>query len=132
MPQFLVDTDVLSDVLFADPIWEEWSSERMLTFAPDLAVNPMIYAELCCKTSSAAETDQILIDLGLDYLELPREALFLAAQAFQKYRERGGTRTAPIADFFIGAHAEASGLQIITRDPRRYATYFPTVGLIAP
>jgi predicted nucleic acid-binding protein len=44
----------------------------------------------------------------------------------------GGPRTTLLADFFIGAHAEAAGLPILTRDPRRYRTYFPSVALITP
>jgi predicted nucleic acid-binding protein len=37
-----------------------------------------------------------------------------------------------LADFFIGAHAEAEGHALLTRDPLRYRTYFPKVKLIAP
>jgi predicted nucleic acid-binding protein len=32
----------------------------------------------------------------------------------------------------IGAHAAVSGMPLLTRDARRYATYFPTVRLVAP
>ena len=35
-------------------------------------------------------------------------------------------------DFFIGAHAAVAGLQLFTRDSRRYRTYFPSVAIIAP
>jgi hypothetical protein len=37
-----------------------------------------------------------------------------------------------LADFFIGAHAEAERLPLLTRDVRRYRSYFPNVELIAP
>ena len=63
---------------------------------------------------------------------LPYEAAFLAGKAFLKYRRRGGQRTAPLPDFYIGAHAAVSGFRILTRDPRRYRTYFPTVDIISP
>jgi len=59
-------------------------------------------------------------------------ALFLAGRSFATYRASGGPRTSLLADFFIGAHAEAAGLSILTRDPRRYRTYFPNVPLITP
>jgi predicted nucleic acid-binding protein len=65
-------------------------------------------------------------------VELPRLALFLAAQAYRAYRVRGGMKTAPLPDFFIGAHAEASGMTLLTRDKSRYTTYFPSARLICP
>jgi predicted nucleic acid-binding protein len=37
-----------------------------------------------------------------------------------------------LPDFFIGAHAAVADLALLTRDARRYATYFPTVRLITP
>jgi predicted nucleic acid-binding protein len=37
-----------------------------------------------------------------------------------------------LPDFFIGAHAQAARLPLLTRDTRRYQTYFPDVALIAP
>jgi len=37
-----------------------------------------------------------------------------------------------LPDFFIGAHAEAMGLDLITADERKYAIYFPTVKLETP
>jgi predicted nucleic acid-binding protein len=63
---------------------------------------------------------------------LPYEAGFLAGKAFLQYRRRGGPKTAPLPDFYIGAHAAVSDFRILTRDPRRYRAYFPTVDLIAP
>jgi predicted nucleic acid-binding protein len=38
----------------------------------------------------------------------------------------------PLGDFFIGAHAEAEGMKLVTRDPGRIKTYFPSVKLIVP
>jgi predicted nucleic acid-binding protein len=37
-----------------------------------------------------------------------------------------------LPDFYIGAHAAIAGLTLLTRDPRRYASYFPRVRLISP
>ena len=78
------------------------------------------------------EAEALIAMLGLVYLELPREALFLAARAFRQYRRRGGTKTSPLPDFFIGAHALVLGIPILTRDISRYRTYFPEVRLISP
>ena len=65
-------------------------------------------------------------------IQLPRSALFLAGKAFVRYRRQGGTKNNVLADFFIGAHAAVAGHRLMTRDPARYRTYFPTLELIAP
>ena len=128
----VVDTNVISDLVHQDPLWSGWSNEQLLEHAGDLVVNPIIFAELCCRANSAEEVDQIISALGLGYEELSQEALFLAAKAFLAYRQRGGTKTSPLPDFFIGAHAQAAGHALLTRDKARYETYFPTVPLICP
>ena len=63
---------------------------------------------------------------------IPFEAAIPAAQAYSKYRKRGGTKTSVLPDFLIGAHAEVEGLKILTRDTARFRTYFPKVSLISP
>lgn len=63
---------------------------------------------------------------------LPWDAAFLAAKVFERYRRGGGTRTTALPDFFIGAHAAVAGMTLLTRDARRYRTYFPKLKLIAP
>ncbi len=65
-------------------------------------------------------------------LPLPWEATFLAGKCFVRYRRRSGARTSPLPDFYIGAHAAVEGLVLLTRDPTRYRTYFPSLELIAP
>ena len=64
--------------------------------------------------------------------ELPFDAAFLAGRAFAAYRRRGGPRTSPIADFYIGAHAAVAGYRLLTRDSAMVRTYFPHLSLIAP
>jgi len=41
-------------------------------------------------------------------------------------------RHSPLPDFFIGAHAAVTGMTLLTRDARRYRTYFPKLTIIAP
>lgn len=128
----LVDTNVILDILHGDPVWVEWANAQLRSYAGELWINPMIYAELCYRATSSDEVDQVMVDMGLNYEEMTRPALFLAAKAYQVYRQRGGTKTAPLPDFFIGAHAAVLGIPILTRDPGRYKTYFPGVPLICP
>jgi predicted nucleic acid-binding protein len=63
---------------------------------------------------------------------LPFESAFLAGKAFLMYQRRGGRKWTPLPDFYIGAHAAIVGFRLLTRDPKRYRTYFPTVDLICP
>ena len=63
---------------------------------------------------------------------MPRAALFLAGKAFLRYRAAGGARTGVLPDFFIGAHAAVEAIPLLTRDARRYRTYFPSLLVIAP
>lgn len=77
------------------------------------------------------------LDGALDTSLLRREALpwkaaFLAARAFIEYRKAGGSKSSVMPDFFIGAHAIVQGMQLLTRDVRRYKTYFPGLQLICP
>jgi predicted nucleic acid-binding protein len=63
---------------------------------------------------------------------MPRAALFFAGKAFRQYRALGGTRTAVLPDFFIGAQAAVASLTLLSRDPQRYHTYLPAVELVTP
>lgn len=130
----LVDTNVLLDVLQDDPVWAEWSMGQLRAQAQvhDLFINPVICAELSLSFDSVSALDEAIDDMELVVQEMPRPALFLAGRAFLKYRRMGGTRTNVLADFFIGAHAAVAGCAILTRDTRRYRSYFPKVALLCP
>jgi predicted nucleic acid-binding protein len=131
---FLVDANVLLDIATADATWMGWSQEQLAAAAGSGAVliNPIIYAELAPAFASAADLDRWLDPVLFRRAALPYGAGWLAAQAFVKYRRGGGARTAPLPDFYIGAHAEVEQLTLITRDAARYRTYFPAVALITP
>jgi predicted nucleic acid-binding protein len=129
-----VDSNVLLDIIQADRAWVAWSRGQLAaarTRGP-LIVNDVVFAEIAVGFEDAP-TVQAFLDAARILVErsLP-EALFLASRAHLAYRRRGGARTGVLPDFFIGAHAAVAGLPLITRDPRRYRTYFPTLDLIAP
>ena len=130
----LVDTNVLVDVWQNDPQWADWSIDQLRAQAKvrELAINPVIYAELSLNYTSLEVLDEHVEALQLSLYETPRPALFLAGKAFLKYRRAGGRRANVLADFFIGAHAAVQGCPILTRDVARYRSYFPTVQLITP
>jgi predicted nucleic acid-binding protein len=130
----LVDANVLLDVLTDDPDWRTWSEEALLSAVgtEDLAINPIIYAELAPAYRTERELERALRGWTLERLVLPYEAGFLAGQAFIRYRERGGQRRSPLPDFYIGAHAQVAQVSLLTRDAVRYRTYFPKVKLVTP
>ena len=134
MKPTLVDSNILLDVATSDPMWSDWSAQALEAAANEslLAINALIYAEVSIGYERIEELEQAIPSTLFRREPLPYEAAFLAGKAFLKYRRRGGQRTAPLPDFYIGAHAAVSGFRILTRDPRRYRTYFPTVDLISP
>ncbi len=134
MRTFLVDSNVLIDVATNDPHWLAWSSRALADCADEgrLTINPIIYAEVAAGYNRIEDLDEVLPDEVFHRLALPWEAGFLAGRCFVEYRRRGGERTAPLPDFYIGAHAAVAGLTLLTRDAARYRTYFPQVDLVAP
>jgi predicted nucleic acid-binding protein len=78
------------------------------------------------------ELESLLSPDVFDYRPIPREAAFLAGKCFLRYRRRGGGKATVLPDFLIGAHAAVEQLPLLTRDPRRFRDYYPTVELICP
>jgi predicted nucleic acid-binding protein len=132
--RFLVDTNVIIDILSRDPIWFEGSAETLRASADDgpLAINPIIYAELAVGFGRIEDLEAALPEPDWARLPLPWSAGFLAGQCFGEYRRRGGTRSRPLPDFYIGAHAAVEGLTVITRDAARFSTHFPGIELVTP
>lgn len=130
----LVDSSVLLDIATEDPAWAAWSEQRLVDAlnAGRVVVNPIIYAEISVGYDDIETLDHALPETVFRREPLPYEAGFLAGKAFLAYRKRGGVKQAPLPDFYIGAHAAVAGHRLLTRDVRRYRTYFPRVELIAP
>lgn len=134
MSGVLVDSNVLLDIATEDSTWFEWSA-RALAEAADrfrLVINPIIYAEVSIRFSRIEELEKALPREILFREPISYEAAFLAGKVFLAYRRSGGTKTVPLPDFFIGAHAAVARYQLVTRDAGRYRTYFPKVPLITP
>jgi predicted nucleic acid-binding protein len=134
MARVLVDSNVLLDVMTEDENWLEWSSGALERCAEDntLCINPVIYAEVSVRFERIEELEAALPTDLLARLPIPYEAAFLAGKCFVDYRRRGGRRSAPLPDFFIGAHAAVEQMSLLTRDAGRYRSYFPKLPLIAP
>jgi predicted nucleic acid-binding protein len=130
----LIDSCVLVDVIDADPIWSAWSGEQLDLWSSrgPLVINDIVYAELSMGFDTVDALDKFVDQAQLDMRRMPRDALFLAARAWQRYRRRGGTRHGMLPDFFIGAHAAVLGIPMLTRDPSRYRTEFRSLRLVTP
>jgi predicted nucleic acid-binding protein len=132
MTDILVDTSVLLDVLTNDPAWATWSAEAIASADGRFCINQIVGAELAPGFRSIVDFNGRLPAETFHREELPFDAAFLAGRAFAAYRRRGGPRTSPIADFYIGAHAVVAGYRLLTRDSAMACTYFPHLSLIAP
>ena len=133
-PKLLVDSNVLLDIFSDDPVWFAWSEQMLSRYAQthDLVINAVIYTELSISFERIEELEASLRAASIGVAPLPREALFLAGKVFLSYRRRGGAKASTLPDFFIGAQAAVQQLPLLTRDVKRYKTYYPTVELISP
>jgi predicted nucleic acid-binding protein len=129
-----VDSNVLLDVATNDPVWGDWSARALAEVAEHttLIINPIVYAELSIGYTTIEALDAVLPPSLYQREPLPWEAGFLAGKCFLLYRRRGGSRTSPLPDFYIGAHAAIARLALLTRDAARYRSYFPKVEILAP
>ncbi len=130
----LVDSNIILDVLTCDPVWQQWSSEKLAEFAETggLVINDMIYAEISIGFARIEELEEALSGGFFKLAPIPKEALFLAGKAFLQYKSQQGSKTSTLPDFFIGAHAAVQQMPLLTRDSARYKTYFPSVKVICP
>lgn len=133
-PGVLVDSNVILDVATEDPEWMDWSSDALAEAAESapLIINPVIYAEVSVGFDRIEDLDDVLPTEYFNREAVPWDAAFLAGKAFLRYRRARGKRTSPLPDFFIGAHAAVRAYSLLTRDTRRYRTYFPQLTIVSP
>ena len=136
----LFDTSVIIDARDRNSPWHQWAKEQIAEAActEGAAANTVTVAEASVRAADRQKVPQHLEEVGLTLLPLPISAAIPAAKAFGLYLDRlkaeGRTESSrvPLPDFFIGAHAEAEGMTLVTRDPSRVKTYFPSVRLVLP
>lgn len=129
-----VDTNVVLDVLERDLRWFDWSIDALedARAAGPLVTGYVVAAEISHYLESSAELAGKLDALLIEIMDTDIEAAWLAGQAYREYRRRGGERPSLLPDFLIGAHASALSATVLTRDPRRFRSYFPDLALITP
>ncbi|MBA2579454.1 MAG: type II toxin-antitoxin system VapC family toxin [Thermoleophilaceae bacterium] len=129
----VVDSSVLLDLFTEDSQWVDWSQAH-LTEATErgaIVLNAVVLAEIAPRFSRIEALRSALPSMAM-VEEIPPAAAFLAGHAHANYRRAGGARGAVLPDFLIGAHAAVTARPLLTRDPRRIATYIPGATLIAP
>jgi predicted nucleic acid-binding protein len=131
---YLVDSNVIIDVITEDAGFLAWSANAMATAAQSgvLFINPIVFAEVSIGFDRREDVTAALDMLDFEYVDLPWDAAFIAGKAFLEYRRKGGVRRSPLPDFYIGAHALVSGMTLLTRDGSSYRSYFPKLNLVAP
>jgi predicted nucleic acid-binding protein len=125
----------LIDVFGEGQAWKMWSVNQLSDFAKTdrLVVNQIVYAEIAPRIGSLAKLEEQLAAFDIDYMPFDKSSAYEAGLAFQSYRKRRGQSSGSVLpDFFIGGHAQVLGATILTRDPRFYRAYFPTVPIITP
>ena len=125
---------MILDLLCEDAEWAQWSDDALVACAGHarLVIDAIIFAEV---SMGYRTMDGVDLPLSSDLFvrePLPWAAAFRAGKAYEQYRRRGGIKRLPLPDFYIGAHAEVTGMRLLTRDAPRYRTNFPTVEIIAP
>jgi predicted nucleic acid-binding protein len=134
----LVDSNVWIDIIQRDPVWLDWSLAHldMAAQTDELAINAIIFAELAPNFETSVQLMQFVKASKAKAVPLSYDCVYLAGCTHLKYRQSKRTRRTSVvgvlADFFIGAQAQAEGMTILTRDSARYKTYFPKVTLICP
>jgi predicted nucleic acid-binding protein len=129
----LVDSNVIIDIL-EESAWSPWSERYVLQTAKEgqLVINQVVLSETASYFEDAVNLDRNLSALKLVKEELPWAAAILAGISHAVYRRSGGLRDRVLPDFLIGAHAAQKGYRLLTRDGRRYRSYFPQLDIIAP
>lgn len=130
----LVDSSVVLDVFTDNGEFYSASAHSLAQWGAthELCIDPIVYAEVSVGFRRIEDLDIAINGVGFSLRPTPTAALFLAGKAFESYRRRGGTRTLPLPDFLIGAHAAVEGAPLITRDPVRVRTAYPGLRIVNP
>lgn len=135
----LFDSSVIIDARETESPWQSWAKEQIKYFGSTegAGVNVVALAEISVRVENPEAVAEMLVSWGMELLPLPVAAAAPAAKAFALHIKRRQKTSLliskiPQPDFFIGAHAMAGGMKLVTRDPERIKTYFPSVELIVP
>jgi predicted nucleic acid-binding protein len=129
-----VDTNVLLDIFGADAKFGEASTEAMRQCLSEgaLVACEAVWAETATAFQSSEKFRRTMADLAVTFEPLSEAAAVKAAEAWRRYRVRGGRRTRIASDFLIGAHALSAADRLLTRDRGFYRRYFAGLKVVDP
>ena len=136
----LLDTNVLLYAAESGSQYRYWARETIAraVSTDGAAINAVCLAEICVGETEPTSAADRIRGWGVQLYDVPSAAADLCASAYRRYRDRRQQQSGkdsprtPLPDFFIGAHAELMGWRLATVDTARFATYFPSVRLVAP
>jgi predicted nucleic acid-binding protein len=131
----IVDSNVLIDVFEEiEQEWRGWSIDRLVLLSGEdrIVVNQVAFAEVAPRMGSIESFQEQLSAFEIEFEPICQRGAFEAGRAFLAYRKRRAAAKLVLPDFFIGGHACVTGAAVLTRDPRFYRSYFPSVPLITP
>ncbi len=114
-----VDTNVLLDVLTADPDHGAASHAALSRARAEgaLVVSEVVYAELAAAFAALPDgLEPFLADAGLRLVRTPEPALVAAGRLWRAYRDRRESRSRVLVDFLVAAHAHAVAERLLSRD----------------
>lgn len=129
-----VDTSVLLDIFGADTKFGETSAEavRQCLSQGALVACEAVWAETATAFQSRETFRRAMAELAVSFEPLSEAAAISAAEAWRRYRARGGGRTRIASDFLIGAHAQNMADRLLTRDRGFYRRYFTGLSVLDP
>lgn len=130
----IVDSNVVLDLFDDESRFNATSAAAFARLASrnSLVINEIVFAEISGRFASAQLAQAEVEALGLAIVRLSLDDCHSASTAFRAYRRTGTPRTTILPDFLIGAQAATRGWSILTRDSRRFSSYFSEVTLIDP
>ena len=134
---WVVDTCIVLDILEHDPVFGRPSAELLHKLLPQgLAVSPVTMVELSAAFDGNLTQQKRFLDLaGISYAEpwtvADTEQAHVAWNAYVAAKRRERAAKKPVADILIGGFSvNRSGL--VTRNPRDFSRWFPTLKLRGP
>lgn len=139
----LLDTNVLVYARSPKSPFHQWAVGQITQLAKldgeGAGLSAVSVAELCVEDGIVAtNVPREIESFGIEILDWPQAAAPRCGEAYRAYRRNRKKSSGqnppkmPLPDFFIGAHAEWLGIDLVTNDPDRFRTHFPKVKLITP